>query len=363
MTDDVTLITDSLEAQLWRSSAVRVALVIPMSGVLGMVGPCALNCAVLAASEVNASGGLLNRELELVVVDGGRSPEAVAADVAELARTGAVDAIVGSHASDVRVSVARALGGRLPFLYTPPYEGGGREPGVYYLGETPETQVGPAIGWLVESRAARRWFLLGNDYVWPRLLNAQAKRYLAAQDARIVGERYIREMNDPEPLLDAIKASRADAVFLTLIGTDLVMFNRAFAHSGLRCARLCGALEEHGLLGVGGDDTGELYASMGYFGSVATDDSLSLAERYVHRFGPTAPLLNGHAQGVYEGMLMLAAMGRRAGSLIVPELDTVADGTVVTSARGRLTLVDRHVRKSVYIGRADGLDFDVVTSV
>ncbi|WP_440099650.1 substrate-binding domain-containing protein [Streptosporangium sp. H16] len=361
MAEAITPVIEPLEARLLPGDALRVGLVVPISGVLGLVGPCAINCAILAADEVNLAGGMLGRPVELVLVDGGRPAAQVAAEVAGLARCGAIDAVVGTHGSDVRIEVVRALAGRVPFVYAPPYEGGGHAPGVYFLGETPARQLRPGLDWLIDRRRARRWFLLGNDYVWPRLVHGAARRHLAARDVGVVGELLVPYgTRDFSPALERLVAGRPDAVLLSLVGSDLVAFNRAFAAAGLSWPRLCGALEEHGLLGIGGDATGELYGAMGYFASLGTDDSLSLGERYARRFGSTAPLLNGHGQGCYEAVLMLAALGSRAGTLAVPEVDAIADGTSIVTARGRLTLRGRGVRRQAHIGRADGLDFDIV---
>ncbi|MFF4192379.1 substrate-binding domain-containing protein [Nonomuraea sp. NPDC001831] len=349
-------IVDPFEARLIPSDAVRIGLVVPVSGVLGLVGPCAINCALLAAEEVNARGGVLGRQVELVLVDGGRPGREVAAEVAGLVASGTVEAVVGTHASDVRIDVVAALGGRVPFVYAPPYEGGGHAPGVYFLGETPGRQLEPGIEWLVSVHRARRWYLLGNNYVWPRLVHAGARRRLRARGATVVGETFVR-YGEAASWLGRIAEARPDAILLTLIGSDLVAFNRAYAAAGLGAARLCGALEEHGLLGIGGDGTGELYASMGYFRDLPTEASLHFAERYAKRFGPHAPMLNAHGHGCYEAVAMLAALSARAGSLAVPALDAVADGTTIVSARGPLTLLNRQVRRTVHLGRADGLDF------
>ncbi|WP_031163915.1 substrate-binding domain-containing protein [Streptosporangium roseum] len=361
MAEAITPVIEPLEAELIRSGALRVGLVVPISGVLGLVGPCAINCAILAADEVNLAGGVLGRPVELVLIDGGRPAAQVAAEVGDLAGSGAIDAVVGTHGSDVRIAVVRTLAGRVPFVYAPPYEGGGHSPGVYFLGETPGHQLRPGLDWLIDRRRARRWFLLGNDYVWPHLVHDAARRHLTARNVTIVGERFVPYgVRDFAPLLERLAASRPDAVLLSLIGSDLVTFNRAFTAAGLSWPRLCGALEEHGLLGIGGDATGELYGAMGYFASLVTDDSLSLGERYIRRFGADAPLLNGHGQGCYEAVLMLAALGSRAGTLAVPAVDAIAEGTSIVTARGRLTLQDRGVRRRAHIGRADGLDFDIV---
>jgi urea transport system substrate-binding protein len=368
VTDDVALITDLLEARLLAPEPHRVArvgVVVPTSGTLGMLAPCALNCASLAAAELNAAGGILGRPVELVVIDGGRTPAKVAADVSGLVRDGAIAAVVGTHASDVRVATARAIGAAAPYVYTPPYEGGERSRGMFLLGETPGRQLRPVVDWLVGRRRARRWFLLGNDYVWPRRSHAAARRYLDQAGAEVITERYVpRGIVDPYPLVEAVGAARVDAVLLTLVGSDLVTFNRAFAASrwGSRVLRLCGALEENGLVGAGGDDSGELYAAMGYFGAVATESSLAFGERYTARFGPHSPLLNGYGEGCYDGVRLLAALAQRAGTLATSALDAVADGTTVVGGRGRFTLLDRHADQPVYLARAEGLDFNVIAA-
>lgn len=136
---------DPLEARLLPSGSIRIGLIVPVSGVLGLMGPCAINCAVLASEEVNARGGVLGRPVELVLIDGGRPAGQVAAEVAGLVRSGTVQGVAGAHASDVRVAVVAAIAGRVPFVYAPPYEGGGRAPGVYFLGETPDRQLAPGI--------------------------------------------------------------------------------------------------------------------------------------------------------------------------------------------------------------------------
>lgn len=360
------LICDPLEARLLPPEpgrAVRVALAVPMSGPLGMMAPAVLNCARLAAAELNARTGLLGLPIELVLLDAGRAPQTVAADLASLVRANAISAVVGTHASDVRVAAIRALRGRVPYVYTPPYEGGESAPGVYLLGETPARQLRPALDWLVRHRRARRWALIGNDYVWPRRLHRAAQAYLGAAHAAVVAERYVPlGALDPAPLLDLIARHRADAVLLTLVGSDLAAFNRAFAESGAaaRVPRLCAALDENGLLAADGDTTGELYATMGYFGALHTDAGLAFVERYTHRYGWQAPVLNGYAEACYDGVRLLAALADRAGCLHPAALDATSDGTTITGGRGTLTVASRHVDHPVYLARADGLDFDVL---
>jgi urea transport system substrate-binding protein len=297
-----------------RPDVVRVGLAVPLSGPLAMTAPSALDLAGLAADEINAAGGVAGRPVELVGVDSGRTPGVVAAEAAALHRAGAVEVLVGFHTSDVHRAVERALPPGARYVFTPPHEGGARRPGVVRLGQSPLEQHAAALTWLVRHRRARRWVLLGTDYVWPRAVHRAARSALAEVGGDVVGEALVPfGPTDPGPLLDLVLRNRADAVLLSLVGRDLVAFNREFARAGLdrRVVRLSGALEENGLYALGGDTTGELYACMPSF--VAAEDGtdehqLALQERHARRSGPEAPVVCAYARGVYDGVRMAAAL-------------------------------------------------------
>jgi ABC-type branched-subunit amino acid transport system substrate-binding protein len=156
--------------------------------------------------------------------------------------------------------------------------------------------------------------LLGTDYVWPRAVHRAARRVLADVGAEVVGEALVPfGPRDPGPLLDLVVRNRADAVLLSLVGRDLVAFNREFARAGLdrRVVRLSGALEENGLYAVGGDTTGELFACMPSFAAAddaADEGQLDLQERHARRSGPGAPVVCAYARGVYDGVRLAVAL-------------------------------------------------------
>jgi urea transport system substrate-binding protein len=302
-----------------RPDVVRMGLAVPLSGPLAMTVPSALDLAGLATDEVNAAGGISGRPVELVAVDSGRPPDVVAAEVAGLHRAGVVDLLVGFHTSDVHRAVERALPPGARYVFTPPHEGGARRAGVLRIGQSPLDQHAAALTWLVRNRRARRWVLLGTDYVWPRAVHRAARHVLGGVGAEVVAEALVPfGPGDTAPLLDLVQRSRADAVLLSLVGRDLVAFNREFGRTGLdrRVVRLSGALEENGLYALGGDATGELFACMPSF--AAADDGrdehqLALQERHSRRSGPAAPVVSAYARGVYDGVRLAAALaGGRA---------------------------------------------------
>ncbi len=323
-----------------RADAVRIGLAVPLSGPLALTAPSALDLAGLAVDEANEAGGVGGRTVELVALDFGRAPAVVAAETAALHAAGAFDVLVGFHTSDVHRAVETALAGRVRYVFTPPHEGGRHSPGVVRLGQAPREQHAAALAWVVAHRRARRWVLLGTDYVWPRAVHRAAAAVLRGLGAEVVGAAMVPfGPTDPGPLLDLVTRTRADAVLLSLVGRDLVAFNREFARAGLdrRVVRLSGALEENGLYALGGDRTGELFACMPSFAmplaseadATADEGQLALQERLAGRSGPSAPVVCAYARGLYEGVreaVALAAGRRRVRAVAaVPRL-AHADG-------------------------------------
>lgn len=297
-----------------RRDAVRIGLAVPLSGPLAMTAPSALDLAGLAADEVNAAGGVGGRPVELVAVDSGRSPGVVAAEAAMLSRAGVFELLVGFHTSDVHRALEAALPAGVRYVFTPPHEGGRRRPGVIRIGASPLEQHAGAVAWLVRHRRARRWVLIGTDYVWPRAVHRAAHRVLAEVGGEVVGEALVPfGPGDVGGLLDLVAHSRADAVLLSLVGRDLVAFNREFTRAGLdrRVVRLSGALEENGLYALGGDTTGSLFACMPSFAAAdggADEGQLALEERHARRSGPGAPVVCAYARGVYDGVRRTAGL-------------------------------------------------------
>ncbi len=333
----------------------RVALLVPTSGTAGLWGASSLACARLAVESWNRDGGLRGREVQLRLVDASDESPDLEDDLLELAEQDGLDAIVGMHTSSVRerVTAVRALD--VPFVYTPLYEGGALPGGVYAIGETPSMQLLPALDWMVDRWRLSRWFLAGNDYRWPRLTHGLAGRRLVERGCSVVGNVYEPLGRcDHGRLIDAIRASGAQAVLLSLVGQDAIDFGRAFRDSGLsaRIPRLGCAIEENGLLGMGPDCSDGLFVASGYFAGLATERNGAFRERYWTRFGERAPVLNALGQSTYEGLSFLRGLleGHRH-----------PDGSVrFDSVRGTRWSSNQRKSAPIYLAAAEGMGFGIV---
>jgi urea transport system substrate-binding protein len=338
-------------------------MLIPISGPAGLFGPSSRHCAELAADEINAGGGIAGRAVQLTFIDAGRAEADVVRDVRAAWQSAGVEAFIGMHDSAVRTALIRLFKGQVPYIYTPTYEGDDCSRGLYVLGETPSQLLGPVMPWLSASRRLRRWYLVGNDYIWPRHTNRVARQYIEAGGTALAGEEYLPfDTEDFDPVLKRVAESRADAVLITLVGAASIRFNRQFAARGLprSVLRLGTLIEENTLAGIGADHSANLYASSGYFASLRTTAARDFAAQYAARFGANAPLLNVLAQSCYEGLRLLAVMGNNAGSVEVSRLEAVAQWQITTGPRGMTVLHARHAIRDIYLARAEGTSFEVI---
>ncbi len=353
----------------WRRGAhskLRIGNFLTFSGSPGIWGPTSTNSVVLAVDEINKRGGILGRELELSLYESGGPLEDVVRRAEQAVAFDEVDLIMGSHISAVRVALRKVTRNRIPYIYTPVYEGGEYTPGVMAIGETPRWQSRPAIHWLSEVKKASRWYLIGSDYVWPWQSHRAVKKYIAEAGGRVVGEEFVPVGEDNhEPHLARIRAAKPDVVLISLIGTDSITFNRAFGECGLAATtlRLAGAMDETVLLGIGADNSENLFCASGYFncvGSRANDDFLI---RYRAMFGPHAPPIGSVGQSNYEGLRFLEAAANWAGSLSMGPLLAAARNVVYAGARGSITIRDGRAEMPMYLAEADGLDFKVIKTI
>lgn len=342
-----------------------VAVMIPQSGPAGLFGPAAKACAELAAQTLNAKGGILGRQIKLAFGDAGAAPAEAAQSALRLWRGSGAGAVVGMHDSAVRGALVNLFKGQLPYCYTPVYEGGECAKGTYMNGETPAQQLEPVIPWIAAERKPKKWYLIGNDYVWGRNTNAAAKGYIQKSGAQVVGDEYLPfTVDNFDSSLARIRDSGADAVLVSLVGGAAVGFNKAFASLGLseRALRLGTLIEENTLAGIGAANARNLYASTGYFANAVDPAGKAFLESFKKQHAAHAGGLSTLTESVYEGFLLLHAIASKAGSLDVAKMDAASEGASYQGPRGTVTMRARHVEQNVFVADVTEQGFRVVKS-
>lgn len=340
-------------------------MVVPFQGPAGMFGPSCQAVTELAVAELNEVAGVAGKPVSIEWIDGGSAPAVIGAQIRRLIQDERIDAVSGWHISSVRHAIARETAGRIPYAYTSLYEGGETRDGVFCLGETPSTQIAPALQWLRDEAGLRRWLILGDDYVWPRLSSAAVHRYSSELGLTIAGERFIPYGGGRvRELVDLAERTECDGVVMLLVGQHAVEFNRLFARRGLasRLARYSPLMEETMLLASGAQATENLFVSASYFRSLATPGAMDLVSAYTRMHGPSAPPLNNMAESCYEGIRFLSDTANHAGGS--KSASKLLDPAVrsYSGPRGTVELDNGRALQTVHLAKAAALDFDIIAT-
>jgi len=124
------------------------------------------------------------------------------------------------------------------------FEGDENSKNVVYVNSPPASSVLPAVDYLMseDGVSAKRFFMLGSDYVWPRTINKQLKGYWKSKG---IAESAWKEEYVPlgfsnfQTLVNQIRAF-ADAgggkpiVVLTVVGSSIPDFLREYANQGIK---------------------------------------------------------------------------------------------------------------------------------
>jgi urea transport system substrate-binding protein len=345
----------------------KVGLLHPRSGLAGMWAPSMDAAALTGAAEINAAGGILGEEVELVFGDCGFSVSQALDAVDTLIEVDEVDAVIGGHASNIRDAVSQRISSRLPYIYTSQYEGISCGPSTVAIGSTDRELMAPALQWLRTEKRAERYFFVGNDYIWPRMALATTRRLMRDQGTNLVGQAIVSTGDfDYEALLRRIARSGAQVVVQALIGLCSVEFNRAFAAAGLdeKMLRFGLIVDETIICGIGADASTNLFTVANYFGNHHSRSNDHFLELYHDAFGDMAPPASAGTVGIYEGLHVLAGLAHDLGTRDSRALARHL-ARPMTRPAARHTLDNKPVGKwpMVYMGRADGVTLQVVSTL
>jgi branched-chain amino acid transport system substrate-binding protein len=353
--------------------SIKVGQIAELTGPLSVMGQANANVARMTVGEINAKGGLLGRDIELIVEDGETTDSVAAAKARKLVQDDRVDLIVGGIFSSTRQAIKgpAVVEGRTLYIYPEQYEGEEWHPLLFCTGPTPAQQLTALIPFVMAEARATKVYLPSSDYIWPRTMNRKVKPLIAASGGKIVGEEYHPlGHTDYRETVSRIMASGAEVVFNTIVPPGVAPFLELLHEAGFakRGGRIVCTYFEENLLGMFPPEHVEgLYGCLDFYDSVRDPFSAALIERYASLY-PAGPRFTGGSacSGLWRGLKLWEAAVKEAGSLdrdaVAAALDhaRIADGP---GGAAEMAPAQHHARMNMYIGRVAGQSFRVVKSL
>lgn len=344
----VALASPALITSASAASPIRVGVISPLTGAWTVYGKAHISGFQLAVDEINAAGGVLGRQIELVIGDSKTEPRVVVEQANRLIRQERVDFLAGTFSSAERNAAGPVVKAADKILLYPTwYEGQEKKyaPGVcnsniFMFGPEPTQQVWPHLEYMTK-KYGKKFFMIGSDYAWPRVTNDVTKQKLKELGGEVVGEVYI-PFNTPqyESVLRDIRSSGANIVFHSLTGSDTVNFRQQFAAAGMQKDFVIWTVDDEEVVtsGLGPKVSANTYVSFDYFMSIDTPNNKAFLDKFKAKFGSNT-LVNTVGVGMYNAAHMAAMAIAKAGEVSTKALRTNLKGLTFDKApQGTVTM-------------------------
>jgi urea transport system substrate-binding protein len=218
-------------------SEFKIGLLAPYSGPAGFYGPIYEKAGKIAVAKINAEGGILGKQVKLIIEDTKFSPPGAVEATQKLTRRDRVHALIGTvngTATSAVIPVAERA--KTPFITT--VEGIVAKMGcfrhVYGVGPTPEQKLSAWAPWFIKKTGAKTFYFAGNDYFYPRALAGVIKKAVAASGGKVVGEEYSPIGTTAwSTMLTKAEAAKPDMFFNVAVGGSSITMTKQAQQFGL----------------------------------------------------------------------------------------------------------------------------------
>ena len=354
---------------------IKVGVLHSLSGTMAISETSLKDVALMTFEQINAAGGVMGRKIEPVVVDPASNWPLFAEKARELIAKEKVAAVFGCWTSVSRKSVLpvfEELNGLL--FYPVQYEGEESSYNVFYTGAAPNQQAIPAVEYLMskEGGGAKKWVLLGTDYVYPRTTNKILRYFLKGKN---VAETDIMEEYTPfghsdyQKIVANIKkfaAGTPTAVVSTINGDSNVPFYKELANQGLKASDIPVVAFSVGEEELRGIDTKPLVghlAAWNYFMTIENDTNKKfISDWMAYAKAKNLPdadkrVTNDPMEATVIGIKMWAQAVEQAGTTNVNAVRQAMGYQVVKAPSGfdiQMDPKNHHLHKPVYIAEIKG---------
>ncbi len=349
--------------------SIKIGFLNSLSGTMAISEQTVSDSLHMAADEINAAGGIMDKQLEIIQEDGASDPDTFAQKATQLIQKDCVAAVFGGWTSSSRKAMLPVFEGLDSILFYPvQYEGLESSHNIFYTGATTNQQIIPALDYLKE-QGIKSIYLVGSDYVFPRTANKIIKEFSAANGIEVKGEEYLPlgETNGVSTIVNKVKEAGADAVFNTFNGDQNVAFFKEYKNVGLTPEKMpvvSVSIAEEEVPGVGVDNLVGQLTAWNYYETIDSPVNKKFVEAFQAEYGGDR-VTSDPMEAAYTSLYLYKGMVEKAQSFDPEQVIAASGGVSFDAPEGTVTVngENHHIAKTFLMGKVqpNGL-IDVVGS-
>jgi branched-chain amino acid transport system substrate-binding protein len=340
---------------LHAQDAVKVAGIHDTSGGLDIYGKQMVATIDLAVKEINDSGGVLGRKIQLINYDPQSNIQLYTQYATEAATKEKVAVVHGGITSASREAIRPLLKRyNTLYFYNTLYEGGVCDRNIFCTGSTPAQTVEKLVPY-VQKKWGKKVYTIAADYNYGQITAKWVKKYAQDNGGEVVQTDFFPlDVTDFGPTIKKIQAAKPDLVMSATVGAAHISFYRQWAAAGMnKQIPLASPTFGNEVVITTPEEHNGFIVAYGYLEGIETPLNKKFVEAVHSKYG--IRYMTELASMTYHGVYLWANAVKKAGSLdrmkVIEalEADAAYDGPA-----GKTTLDPKthHTILDVYIGEA-----------
>lgn len=300
------------------ADTIKLGSILDTSGIFDAYGKPMDMAMRLAVDEINASGGLLGKQIEVTAYDTQSDMALYSQYGQQLTRQDQVDVVHGGILSASREAIRQTMRKtKTPYFYNVLYEGGVCDRNIFINGVTPAQQVEALVPYAM-SKSGKKVYILAADYNYGQITARWIQKFVADNGGETVGVDFFPlDVSDFGSTIAKIQSVGPDLVIAPLVGGAHLSFFRQWAAAGMKdriplASTTLGVGNEHKVLTP--EEGNGIMVAYNYSQELDTPTNTAFKERWAAAYGDSN-LIHEIAVSNYQGVLTWAEAVRQAGSL------------------------------------------------
>jgi len=334
---------------------VKIGLLEDASGNFALPVIPKIHATELAVEEINAKGGILGQQIELIKYDTQSDNTRFQQMARRLIKNDKVDVIFGAFSSASREAIRPIMDREKQlYWYNNQYEGGVCDSNVFVTGAVPEQQFSTLIPWMME-KYGNKVYTIAADYNFGQISAEWVRKIVEDNGGTMVGEEFIPlTVSQFGQTIQNIQKAKPDFVMTLLVGANQSSYyeQQAAAKLGLPMGSSVNVGQAYEHKRFKAPALKDMYITANYIEEVDTPASNDFKQRFRAKF-PDEPYINQEAANAYDAVYLYKAAVEKAGSA---ERDAVIkaleSGDICTDGPSGKVCIDpksHHLSHTIYL--------------
>ena len=321
---------------------IKVASIHDLSGLFDLYGKPMEKAMQLAAEEINNSGGLAGRMVEIVTYDTQSQMPMYTQFGQQAALKDKVSVVHGGILSASREAIRPVLDRfQTLYFYNTQYEGGVCDRNLFCTGVTPAQSVEVLVPYAMQ-QWGKKVYTLAADYNYGQIISKWVQKYVQDNGGEVINTDFFPlDVSDFGSTIAKVQAAKPDFVMSALVGGAHLSFYRQWAAAGMKdkipmASTTLGAGNEQQVLTA--DEGDGILLAYNYSRELDTPENKAYLELWNAKFGSVEDI-HELVTATYQGMLLWAEGVRKAGTAErMPVIAALESGISIQGPGGKVTV-------------------------